>query len=217
MSASEVGALAERISTSTTSSSSTSPRIAASAQARSPGPQRHDVDLLRGVLHVRRALKDVNGHLESARRRRTPTWTVALPGFLKQMLTEHLASSSGGPEAYLFTMKGGGPLRMGLVYGRYFKRAVAGYMLRRPPAHRRGRARAPFSRSAAHVRGSQHRRGCPSEVDRRSARPFVHHDHAGPLWASVPVRGGGARGGAGRGVRGTRSGRDVQCRGGPCG
>ena len=27
-------------------------------------------------------------------------------------------------------MKGGGPLRMGLVYGRYFKRAVRGYTRR---------------------------------------------------------------------------------------
>jgi integrase len=96
------------------------------------GLQRRDVDLLRGVIHVRRALKDVNGHLELGPTKTHAHRTVALPAFLKTMLTEHLAGSSGGtgPDAYVFTMKSGGPLRMGLVYGRYFKRAVAGYTLR---------------------------------------------------------------------------------------
>jgi hypothetical protein len=53
--------------------------------------------------------------------------TVSLPKFLKQMLREHLNDSSGGtaPEAPVFTMKGGGRLRHGAVYSRYFKRAVA--------------------------------------------------------------------------------------------
>lgn len=49
------------------------------------------------------------------------------------MLREHLAQSPGGPEAFVFTMKGGGPLRMGLVYGRYLKRTAAGYTLRGKP------------------------------------------------------------------------------------
>jgi len=42
------------------------------------------------------------------------------------MLRDHLAQPSpggSGPEAYVFTMKGG-PLRPGLVYNRYFRRAV---------------------------------------------------------------------------------------------
>jgi integrase len=95
------------------------------------GLQRQDVDLLRGVVHVRRSVRDVNGRLllgdlktEHSRR------TVTLPAFLREMLADHLASSvSGGtgPEAYVFAMKGGGPLRMGLVYGRYFRRAVRGW------------------------------------------------------------------------------------------
>jgi integrase len=94
------------------------------------GLQRRDVDLLRGVSHVRRALKDVNGRLEVGPTKTHATRTVSLPGFLKEMLREHLTSSTPGgtgPEAYVFTGKKGGPLRMGLVYSRYFKRAVAGW------------------------------------------------------------------------------------------
>ena len=60
-------------------------------QAELGGLQRRDVDLLRGVLHVRRALKDVNGHLKlgsvkTAQSRRT----VSLPKFLAEMLRDHL-------------------------------------------------------------------------------------------------------------------------------
>jgi integrase len=97
------------------------------------GLQRRDVDLLRGVVHVRRALKDVNGRLELGPTKTHAQRMVSLPTFLRNMLAEHLAQPSPGgtgPEAYVFTMKGGGPLRHGLVYGRYFKRAVRGYTLR---------------------------------------------------------------------------------------
>jgi integrase len=92
--------------------------------------QRRDVDLLRGVLHVRRALKDVNGKLELGPTKTHAQRTVSLPAFLKNMLTEHMQGdipSSPAADAYVFTMKGGGPLRHGLVYGRYFKRAVRGH------------------------------------------------------------------------------------------
>jgi hypothetical protein len=65
------------------------------------GLQRQDVDLLRGVIHVRRALKDINGHLELGPTKTHAQRTVSLPGFLKTMLTDHLARPSGGsgPEA----------------------------------------------------------------------------------------------------------------------
>jgi integrase len=57
-----------------------------------------------------------------------------LPAFLKTMLETHLLAAEGGPESYVFRMKGnGGPFRHGLVYGRYFKRAVQGYTLRGKP------------------------------------------------------------------------------------
>lgn len=91
------------------------------------GLQRRDVDVLRGVIHVRRALKDVNGHLALGPTKTHATRTIALPTFLRNMLAEHLTApaADAGPEPPVFTMKGGGQLRHGQVYGRYFKRAVA--------------------------------------------------------------------------------------------
>ena len=94
------------------------------------GLERRDVDLLRGVIHVRRAVKDVNGRLEIGPTKTHAQRTISLPAFLKEMLREHLSQPSRGgtgPEAPVFTMRSGCRLRMGLVYGRYFKRAVAGW------------------------------------------------------------------------------------------
>jgi integrase len=95
--------------------------------------QIRDLDLLRGVFHVRRAMKDVGGRLELGPTKTHASRTVSLPTFLRNMLEEHLAQArphpggTGGPELPLFTMKNGGPLRMRLVHSRYFKRAVAGW------------------------------------------------------------------------------------------
>jgi integrase len=96
------------------------------------GLQRQDVDLLRGVVHVRRAVKDINGVLEygdlktDASKRR-----VTLPAFLRDALADHLTrprpGGTGAADEPVFTMKNGGVLRMGLVYSRYFRRAVAGW------------------------------------------------------------------------------------------
>ncbi len=94
------------------------------------GLQRGDVDLLRGVLHIKRALKDVNGRLEIGPTKTHAQRTVSLPKFLVSLLQEHMAADTKGgtgPDAHVFTMKNGGLLRHGLVYSRYFKRAVAGY------------------------------------------------------------------------------------------
>jgi integrase len=91
------------------------------------GLQRQDVDLLRGVVHVRRALKDVNGHLELGPTKTHANRTISLPTFLRSMLAGHLAkpcSGGTGPTAPVFTMKNGQLLRHGLVYNRYFRRAV---------------------------------------------------------------------------------------------
>jgi len=72
-------------------------------------------------------MKDVNGKLELGPTKTHAQRTVSLPTFLRNMLNEHLLASDGGPESFVFTLKSGGPLRHGLVYGRYFKRAVAGW------------------------------------------------------------------------------------------
>ena len=89
--------------------------------------QRQDVDLLRGTLHVRRALKDVGGRLSFGPTKTYATRTIALPRFLREMLGEHLAqplSGGNGPDALVFPSQTGLPLRHQLFYRRHFKPAV---------------------------------------------------------------------------------------------
>ena len=93
--------------------------------------RRQDVDLLRGVVHVRRSLRDVEGRLEwgdlkTDHSRRT----ISLPKFLVAMLTEHLAQAlpgGNGPDALVFPSKTGKPIRHNLMYRRHFKTTVAGW------------------------------------------------------------------------------------------
>lgn len=90
------------------------------------GLQRQDVDLLRGVLQVRRALKDVDGKLELGPTKTHTQRTVSLPAFLRDMLREHLAQLLAGDEAdaLVFPSKTGKPLRHNLFYRRHFKPAA---------------------------------------------------------------------------------------------
>jgi integrase len=91
------------------------------------GLRRSDVDLLRGVIHVRRALKDVDGRLEFGETKTHANRTVSLPRFLREMLGDHLASplpGGNGPDALVFPSKTGKPLRHNLFYRRHFRRAV---------------------------------------------------------------------------------------------
>lgn len=92
------------------------------------GLRRRDVDLLRNVLHVRQALKDINGRLEFGPTKTHAQRTVSLPGFLREMLALHLTPAPGGtasPDDLVFAGKDGRPIRHGLVYNRHFKPAVA--------------------------------------------------------------------------------------------
>lgn len=98
--------------------------------------QRRDIDLLHKRLHVRRALKDIRGHLEFGDTKTNGSRrTVSLPAFLHAMLSEHLNSMPAGPEALLFVSPGGGgtrrvgnggPIRHGLFVRRVFKPAIVG-------------------------------------------------------------------------------------------
>ena len=99
------------------------------------GLQRRDVNLLRGTITVERAMKDVNGKLELGPTKTHAKRVVNVPKFLREMLSEHLLASEGGPQDFVFTLKSGAPLRHGLVYGRYFKRAVAGWTDKRGKKH----------------------------------------------------------------------------------
>jgi integrase len=84
-----------------------------------------DVDVLRGVVHVRQALKDVNGHLHFGPTKTHDSRTVSLPAFLRAMLNDHLAAlPPGTPEALVFPSQTGKPLRHDLFFARHFKPAV---------------------------------------------------------------------------------------------
>ena len=90
--------------------------------------RRADVDLLRGVLHVRQALKDVNGRLYFGPTKTHAQRTVSLPRFLRDELEAHLSRplpGGNGPDALVFPGPQGGPLRHGNFYRRHFRTAVS--------------------------------------------------------------------------------------------
>jgi integrase len=89
------------------------------------GLRRCDVDVLKGTIHVRQALKDVGGHQHFGPTKTHDSRTVSLPAFLRAMLNDHLAAlPPGTPEALVFPSQTGKPLRHDLFYGRHFKPAV---------------------------------------------------------------------------------------------
>ncbi|HEX4187244.1 MAG TPA: site-specific integrase [Solirubrobacteraceae bacterium] len=93
-----------------------------------------DVDLLRGTIHVHRALKSVDGPADN----RGPvfggpktgkTRTVTLPRFLKAMLKDHLARplpGGNGPDALIFCNPMGGIWRHGLFMRRVWQPTIRG-------------------------------------------------------------------------------------------
>jgi integrase len=92
------------------------------------GLRRKDVDLLRGVVQVRQALKQqdppVFGETKTGKSR-----TVTLPRFLRAMLNDHLTGSHPGgqsADALVFTAPEGGVHRHGLFMRRVFRPAVVG-------------------------------------------------------------------------------------------
>jgi integrase len=85
--------------------------------------RRQDVDLKRGVVHVRQSLKDVGGHLHFGPTKTHGTRTVSLPAFLRGMLADHIGIG-GNPNALVFTTPTGKPIRHDLFYARHFKPAV---------------------------------------------------------------------------------------------
>lgn len=92
------------------------------------GLRRKDVDLLRGVVQVRQALKQLDppvfGGTKTGKAR-----TVTLPKFLRAMLTDHLAGSipgGAGADALVFTSPEGGILRHGLFMRRVWYPTIKG-------------------------------------------------------------------------------------------
>jgi integrase len=86
--------------------------------------RRQDIDLLRGVVQVRRALKDVGGELRFGDTKTNTARTVSLPKFLREMLAEHMGGLPPGADELVFQSKTGKPLRHNLFYRRHFKRTV---------------------------------------------------------------------------------------------
>lgn len=91
--------------------------------------RRKDVDLMRGRLHVSRALKEWrNGTPTFGKTKTEKSRGVDLPPFLVQMLTEHLASAPGGADALVFTNSEGGAIHQVAWLRNHFKPAVKAAM-----------------------------------------------------------------------------------------
>ncbi len=104
------------------------------------GLRRKDVDLLRGVVQVRRALKALDVIRDDGTRgpvfgppKNGKPRTVTMPKFLRAMLADHLAlaPAKGGPggagaDALVFTSPEGGVHRHGLFMRRVFKPTIKG-------------------------------------------------------------------------------------------
>jgi integrase len=104
------------------------------------GLRRKDVDLLRGVVHVRQALKAVDGQDGSGPvfggTKTGKTRTVTLPKFLRQMLTDHLAGpipGGGGADALVFTSPEGGIMRHSLFMQRVWRPVLKGDKRKKKP------------------------------------------------------------------------------------
>lgn len=80
-----------------------------------------NVDLVKGTIRVIEAVAEVNGHLKEGPTKTGATRTVALPTFLRHMLSEHLANYPS--KGYMFTSAKGQPLRRNF-YRREFVPAV---------------------------------------------------------------------------------------------
>ncbi len=110
------------------------------------GLRRKDVDLLRGVVQVRQALKSVDGQDGSngplfGGTKTGKARTVTLPRFLRAMLTEHLALTPGkggpggaGSDALVFTSPEGGVLRHTLFMQRVWRPTIKGDKRRKTKA-----------------------------------------------------------------------------------
>ena len=92
------------------------------------GLRRKDVDLLRGVVQVRQALKQLDPPVFGGTKT-GKTRTVTLPKFLRAMLTDHLAGRIPGgadADALVLTSPEGGIMRHGLFMRRVWYPTIKG-------------------------------------------------------------------------------------------
>jgi integrase len=81
-----------------------------------------DCDLVAGQVRVHRSVTAVDGTMVYSAPKSHQARTVALPGFLVDVLREHLAGSD--PDALAFPDSRGGPMRLSNVRQRWWRRAV---------------------------------------------------------------------------------------------
>ncbi|MBT5320703.1 MAG: site-specific integrase [Chloroflexi bacterium] len=83
-----------------------------------------DLDLMRGRIHVRRAVAEVHGRMETGPPKSGKERTVSVPPFLQNMLTTQVAAAAKDPEALVFTTKDGAQIRISNFYPRLFRPAA---------------------------------------------------------------------------------------------
>jgi integrase len=135
--------------------------------------RRRDIDLLHGTMHVHGALKDISTSSENIApedkglifgdTKTGKARTLGLPSFLVTMLTEHLESVDGGPDALVFLSLNGTPLRHDNFYKRHFKPAVRAAL----PAEKHG------------LRFHDLRHTCAALLIAADAHPKAIQDHLG--------------------------------------
>jgi integrase len=154
------------------------------------GLRRKDVDLLRGVVHVRQALKALDAKRPDGTRgpvfgppKNGKPRTVTLPRFLRAMLTDHLALSSakGGPggagaDALVFTSPEGGVHRHGLFMRRVWYPTIKGDMRNKNPK----KQRPPALPAELHgLRFHDLRHTCASLLIAQGAHPKIIQERLG--------------------------------------
>ena len=83
-----------------------------------------DLDLMRGRVHVRRAVAEVRGELVTGVPKSGRERTVSLPPFLRELLASHVMDVATDPEALVFRSRSGAQLRISNFYPRIFRPAA---------------------------------------------------------------------------------------------
>jgi integrase len=146
--------------------------------------RRRDVDLLRGVVQVRQALKSADGQDGSKGPLFGPpkngkTRTVTLPKFLRAMLTEHLARPLPGgqsADALIFTSPEGGILRFELFRSRVWHPTIKGDMRSNKPKKQRPPA---LPKHLHGLRFHDLRHTCASLLIAQGAHPKIIQERLG--------------------------------------
>jgi integrase len=86
--------------------------------------RRSRCDLLRSRLHITESASEAGGRLVFGPTKTYDDRTIIVPGFLRSLLAEHLATQTGPEEsALVFTAREGGPLRHANFYKRVWRPA----------------------------------------------------------------------------------------------